>query len=1077
MARSAFLAVQAALFFAAGATFGAGLTSSGNVDGVLTWKLGDLAPGASAREVVLFVYDASPEKAAKLLEQARKDFAALAEPADPKDAKAEPTVWVRNDTTDFALQGPGHFFWEGGRQSLTSRAGGQLSRFGWYVHYNDGEERRAGTPIEGSADKPDAVEVVRPIVALGSGEAAGTMRSADKALQVRIRAVMGKGATVGVEFVLTNVGPKPLANVRLTAYSNLEANHDHENDYGALDAATGALLAVDGPTGACAAMAGLKPPASGFSGTWPSGDPLRAAAGEPLDKWQAFAGVPKDVKQSLASAPAAGGVYAEYAPAPQLEPKEPETRSLSEAEAAAALERDWIFQAEEKPLAARAAEEIRWARDLAARIAKDPKAPDLKAELADLAAAETRLAGKPDDAAAKAAYLGVRAAKRRIMLKNPVVDFSQVLFVDEPYPQGREWQHQARHRNGMMAVPGGRLLVLDGLSPAGKLRKLAPEKPGYFWRPDLSFDGKKVLFCYRPHDGKSFHLYEIGADGTGLRQLTSGPYDDLDPIYLPDGHLLFSTSRSNTYVRCMPYTYSYVLARCDADGGHVYLVSQNNEPDWCPSLLNDGRVIYSRWEYTDKALWRIESLWTTNQDGTDTATFWGNQSVWPDHLAEPRAIPGSNRVMFTGLAHHNWFAGSIGILDPEQGHNFPKGLAKVTSETPWPECGTPPEDPHESATYHTSGRFGAYKTPWPLSEKDFLVSAERGGKFALYLMDTDGNRELVYEGAFNIWHAMPLKPRPRPPAQPDRVAWPGTGKDRKPLEPGVLFSANVYQGMPDAVRGKAKMLRVIQMDARTYSLWTRDARYSGPAVSVLQDDGVKRILGTVPIESDGSVSFRVPPGQALHFQICDEFGRALQTMRSFTGVMPGEQRGCIGCHEMHSATPAVADAAATHRAPSDLTPPPWGTATVGYERFVQPVLDRYCGKCHEGEGKARRKLDMTLRPAGVFKEPYVTLVNSGLAGALMAENYGQSDPASYVTSPPMTHLSYTSTLIDHAMSGRHKGVKVEGVDLQKLIAWVDANCPFRGDEEIRALPDPDFAGIENLPVRPQVKSAPIIARP
>ena len=223
-------------------------------------------------------------------------------------------------------------------------------------------------------------------------------------------------------------------------------------------------------------------------------------------------------------------------------------------------------------------------------------------------------------------------------------------------------------------MPGGRLLLLDGLHPGGQLRQLAPDRPGSFWRPDLSFDAGKVLFCFKPHDEKSFHLYEMNIDGTGLRQLTDSEYDDIDPIYLPDGHILFTTTRGNSYVRCGPFIYSYILARCDADGSNVYLISYNGEPDFVPALLNDGRVIYSRWEYTDKPLWRLQKLWTTNQDGTGTAHFWGNQSVWPDHLSEPRPIPGSHRVMFSGVGHHDWWSGSIGIVDPHQGSRLPTRL-------------------------------------------------------------------------------------------------------------------------------------------------------------------------------------------------------------------------------------------------------------------------------------------------------------------------------------------------------------------------------------------------------------------
>ena len=769
---------------------------------------------------------------------------------------------------------------------------------------------------------------------------------------------------------------------------------------------------------------------------------------------------------------------------------------------------DWLFQAEGKALAKRAIEEIGWARELASRLAESPKTPGLKSDVGELDGLERRLralAGETHDAVrAKGLYLAVRQVKRRIMFKNPAVDFTQVLFIDQPYPRGSEWKHEAIHRMGIMAAPGGRLLVLDGLEPRGRLRKLAPEKPGSFWRPDLSFDGKRVLFCYKAYDEKSFHLWEINLDGTSLRQLTSGDYDDIDPMYLPDGHIMFTTTRGNTYTRCGPYIYSYLLARCDPDGSNVYVLSRGNEPDWTPTLLHDGRVIYSRWEYTDKSQLRIQSLWTTNQDGTNTMVLWGNQSVWPDHPSEPRPIPGSRRVIFSGVGHHDWFSGSIGIIDPRKGFNFPHGLTKVTWDLPWAECSIPPLDPHEADDYHASGRYTSYKTPYPLSQHDFLVSARaKDNKFRLYLMDVHGNRELICEGAHNIWHAMPVKPRPVPPQQPDRVAWPRTGKDRKPPQPGALYSADVYQGVPDLPRGLARHLRVFQQDHKTYSTWRKRFRTGGPPISLVQEDGVKRILSVVPVEADGSVHFKVPAGRALHFQLLDQHYRALQTMRSFTGVMPGERRGCVGCHESHSTTPPQKSGLAFRRPPSELAPPPWGVESISYERFVQPVLDRYCGKCHQGEGKARKKLDLTLRRGhNVFKEPYLTLVGAaggwealvgswrnpvpnrgqpgyGIAGAIPVESLGRgrNDPNIYATVRPMQFLSYRSKLIERARSGRHHGVEVDPLSLRRLIAWVDACCPYLGDVEVRAISDPVFAGVERLPIRPRVKTAPVIERP
>ena len=691
-------------------------------------------------------------------------------------------------------------------------------------------------------------------------------------------------------------------------------------------------------------------------------------------------------------------------------------------------------------------------------------------------------------------YFSVRRVKRKILLKNPVLDFSQLLLIDQPLPQGPESRHEAIHRMGIMATPGGRLLVLDGLHPGGKLRQLAPEKPGAFWRPDLSFDAQRVLFCYKPHDEKSFHLYEVSIDGTGVRQLTDSEYDDVDPIYLPDGHILFTSTRGNSYVRCGPFIYSYILARCDADGGNVYLISHNGEPDFVPALLNDGRVIYSRWEYTDKPLWRLQKLWTTNQDGTGTAHFWGNQSVWPDHLSEPRPIPGSRRVMFSGVGHHDWWSGSIGIVDPDKGRDFPHGLTKVTADLRWPEVSLPPEDPAEAADYHASGRFTGYKTAYPLSEEDFLVSA-RGAqdRFRLYLMDVHGNRDLIYEGVHNVWHAMPVKPRPVPPRHPDRVAWPGTGKDRKPVEGGIFFSADVRQGVPGLPPDAAKYLRVFQLDYKTYSTWNKAYRHSGPPVSIVQEEGVKRILTEVPIESDGSVHFKAPAGRALFFQLLDARHRCLQTMRSFTGLMPGEQRGCVGCHEMHSTTPERQLGSALRRPPTDLSPPPWGTESVSYERFAQPVLDRYCVKCHQGKAPDSAEPNLALRPGhSVFKEPYLTLVGPagwgnpvggggpgyGIAGTFPVESgYGQNDPNALATLEPMQYLSYKSRLVELSVSGKHYDVKVDPVSLRRLIAWVDACCPYMGEEELRAMGDPDFPGIERLPIRPRVATAPDIDRP
>lgn len=777
--------------------------------------------------------------------------------------------------------------------------------------------------------------------------------------------------------------------------------------------------------------------------------------------------------------------------APYVKPETPVTRDLGADEARAALEQDWMHQAGQEPTPQRIRDEIQWARDLTERIAGDHAAT-----LAQLNALSGQAAGLQGND--KALYLSVRAIKRAILFQNPVLDFDKVLLVDMPYPQGSEWRHETRHRLGYMAVPGGRLLILEGLRPDGKVRQLMPQAPlhGSFWRPDVSFDGQKVLFSFKPHNEKAFHLYEINGDGTGLKQLTDGMYDDVDPVYLPDGHIIFPTTRGHNYVRCMPPTNSFEMARADGDGKNIYLISYSNEPDYTPSVMEDGRVIYTRWEYTDKPLWRAQKLWTTHPDGTQVVTFWGNQSVWPDLMKDARNIPGSRRVMFTGSAHHDWFAGSVGIIDPDRGLNFPNGLTKVTADVEWPECGNGPQDPVESPRYHASGSYPAYYSPYPLSERDFLVSAQRDGKFRLYLMDVDGNRELVYEGVNNVFHAMPLKARTQPPVLADHVTWP-TPEERDNPKPGVIYSNNVYQNAPAELRGKAKYLRVLTIDSKTYTYWHKRPYIStGPVVSAVQSEGVKRLIGTAPIAADGSVSFVAPSGQALHFQLLDEQGRALQTMRSFVGVMPGESRGCLGCHESHSRTPNVeGKSIATSAPPLALTPPPWKDVTVSYARYVRPVLDQYCAACHEGDGKGRKVFDMTERPCPpTFSEPYMTLIGRpawgepykapekpepgfGIAGVMMVEAFDQRDPNAYRTPKPMTSLSYRSPLIELVSSGRHHDVKVDDISRQRLIAWVDAMCPYLGEDEIRQMPDPEFQGVDWLAVRPRIQTAPTIQRP
>jgi hypothetical protein len=786
-------------------------------------------------------------------------------------------------------------------------------------------------------------------------------------------------------------------------------------------------------------------------------------------------------------------------------------------EGQALLEADWLTQCGKKPSAKLITDEIKWARELAVRILKIKGAQSLKVHLDKLTQLEKKVAGAKTAEAIKKLYFEVRTAKRAIMFANPLVNFDKIVLIDNPFPNGKpgdatnEWRHEARHRNGYMAVMGGKLISV-GLNPGGKVKSLFGDRVGSFWRPDVHFDGKKIVVSFQPRGHKSFHLYQVDSEGKEVKQLTFGDYDDLDPVYTPDNHITFCSSRAHTYVRCMPMTHAYAVSRCDADGKNIYVVSRNGEAEYMASVLNDGRVIYTRWEYTEKALWRIQSLWTMNPDGTNVQTFWGNQSRWPDVLTEARAIPGSRRIMFTGLGHHDWFNGALGIIDPAKGLNYPNGLTKVTPDVRWTEVGDGPAEKTESKTYHSCKAFRAYKTPYPLSEEDFLCSAivSGGNRFQLYLMDVHGNRELIHKGTHNAYYAMPLKARKAPPAIPDRVKWPKIGSNETPA-PGVLYSNDVFNNAPEILKGKGKYIRTLVMDPKNYTTWHKTVQHDGPAISVFQADGVKRILGTTPIEKDGSICMEIPPGIAVFFQMLDEKKQCIHVMRSFTGVMPGEMRGCFGCHESKLSTrgnpSAGSNSIAMRKGPKKPVPPPWGAnTTISYARFVQPVLDKHCAKCHQDpKHKAFKKLNMTYRPSkhrfrsrvhtrpgetSPFTEPYYTLVGGGcgwgngrkkktLSGVYIVESYNdrKGKGTDMKTLPPYSAFSPISTLIKNASSGKHNKMKIPAADLEKLVAWVDSNGPYLGDEEIRKMYDPFSFAAENISaVRPRVATAPVINR-
>ena len=799
---------------------------------------------------------------------------------------------------------------------------------------------------------------------------------------------------------------------------------------------------------------------------------------------------------------------------------EPPTERLSAEESLRLVREEWAAQRGGTGIALACADELRRVERVIERQGRADA----------LAALEALNAEMPSDAL----YAKIRMLKRRLMLSDPQITFTSLLLVDNPYTHGSECLHEVRHRTENTATPGGRLLVVEGLSPDAPVRKLAPAGVrGAFMRPDLSFDATRVLFCMKPENEPTYHLYEIGLDGSGLRQITKGLYNDLDPVYVPDGGIVFSTSRCNQYLRCGDSKFRmFVLARCDRDGKNIYFISSNNEADYTPVLMPDGRLLFTRWEYIDRDVNRIQSLWTMNPDGTGLSAYWGNQSSWPDMQMNARPIPGTLQVLCDTPGHHQIYDGALAVIDPSKGMNYPDGIRNLTPSVPWAEVWHGPQDVPYQTMFTAPSCYKAFQTAYPFSRDLFLVAARRGtdfvlgndkdpGWFKLFLMDYDGNMELVYAGSYNILFAQPIQPREVPPVIHSQVKWQGKMKspDHEP-EWGVVYSADVYEGTT-IPRGMAKAVRVMEVDpvvfgdcfgGRTtmeqYAPYRKVGAFpvnewflpGSPAMSLLYDEGVKRVIGTVPVEADGSVHFSVPPVRPIFFQLLDEQGRCLQTMRSITQVMPGEVRGCVGCHETQILPPVQQrDSLAMRRPPSKPVPPAWGDETVGFDRFVQPVLDKHCVACHGGE-KPKAGLDFTKRfeEGSQFSWPYVLLVvgkdakskddfpKTSIAGPLFPyyvyPNPEWKVPTYTTVPPPMTAMSYKSRLIAKATSGKHNDVKVSPEEEARLVAWVDALCPYIGEEEIlqREAPDaeaylrhPNYAGLTHAPL---MRTAPRVHR-
>ena len=594
--------------------------------------------------------------------------------------------------------------------------------------------------------------------------------------------------------------------------------------------------------------------------------------------------------------------------------------------------------------------------------------------------------------------------------------------------------------------PGGGLYVISLRGPKARVQQLVASPEGQILDCDLSYDGRTVLFSWRRKLDEGYHLWTVNVDGSQLRQLTRGPWHDYNACWLPDGGIAFLSTRRPQFAYCWHAPVG-VLHCMDADGSNLRRLSGNYLNDFTPSVLADGRIIYTRWEYVDRPAIPIQSLWTINPDGTGLSGFFGNRVISPGTFMEARSIPGTEKVICTMTGHNGPTRGAIGVIDRAQGVNAQRAIRNITPDVPVPRV--------DEGNGNTSGTK-QYSCPYPLDSQRFLVSA-RG---PVLVRTLDGTCQALAleapDDGMQYFCAQPVRPRRRPPAIP-----PAVPAEAEPY--ATLFLQDVYNGLePHVRRGEVTHIRVVQELQKTVRIdpKLRAFGFQFPVISCGATYAGKRVLGDVPVGPDGSACFRVPAGVPLYFMALDARGRAVQRMRSFTHLMPGEVQGCVGCHEPRRQTSPLRFHLAAYQRPVDPQPPEWGDGGFDFSRTVQPVLDRHCVQCHNATD-APEGIDLSGDKTDFFNVSYDVLAreNQGPRGSPWVswiptyngqeQNILQIRPKSWGS--PQSRLAEI-ILSGHPDEEGRPRVELTEAEQRRILAWIDLNVPYYGSSET-AYPD------------------------
>ena len=633
------------------------------------------------------------------------------------------------------------------------------------------------------------------------------------------------------------------------------------------------------------------------------------------------------------------------------------------------------------------------------------------------------------------------AFSREALLANPLLDFDRLMLVKRNF--GKTARSVISKSLGMPSlnshvhntIPPGQwddeLVILSDLRGEGLLHTLfKPAGKNMICETELDFDAKKVMFSMRGANGR-WALFEMPVAGdpkaTQISPTDLADVDVFDSCYLPSGKIITTSTASMQGLPCengsKPMACLYAL---DPKTRRMRQLTFEQDSDWCPTMLPNGRVLYQRWEYTDTPHYFTRVLMTMNPDGTGQMAIYGSNGYWPNSYFFARSVPNSSQLIGIIGGHHGISrSGGLVILDPKKGHTEADGVVQ--------------QIPFRNKTVQpliidrlVDNTWPQFLHPFPLSENYHLVVGKlgRNALWGLYLVDVFDNMTLIKEIEDSaLLEPFPLRPRPKPPVIPARV--------RLGSKTANAVVADVYYGpgLKGVPRGTVKKLRLL---AYHYAY-----QGTGGHFSVGWESGwdIKRILGTVPVEEDGSANFLIPANTPVSLQPLDDKGRAVQLMRSWLVGMPGEQVSCSGCHEPPSQTaPAKSTPKAFKRAPSPIEPPRDGVRPFAFQYEMQPVLDKHCVGCHKERFGPPDAAPVTRLPSKFHFDPFVK--DPGyMSLALYTRRPGpESD---YHLTIPMEYHASTSTLVQMLEKGHH-GVKLDDAAWSKINQWLDLNAPYRG---------------------------------